>query len=65
ADEYDREVGTVVTMGHPARAVVDMSDEFDAVVVGSHGGSLADRLLVGNVASKIVRGSAVPVTVVR
>ncbi|GAA0529500.1 universal stress protein [Halorubrum ejinorense] len=65
AAESDREIETVVRVGHPARAVLNMTDDFDAVVVGSHGGSLADRLLVGNVAEKIVRRSAAPVTVVR
>lgn len=65
AAEFDSEIETVVRVGHPARAVLNMTDDFDAVVVGSHGGSLADRLLVGNVAEKIVRRSAAPVTVVR
>jgi nucleotide-binding universal stress UspA family protein len=65
AAEHDTAIETRVTVGHPARAVINMSDEFDVVVVGSHSGSLADRLLVGNIAEKIVRGSAVPVTVVR
>ncbi|CDK38319.1 universal stress protein [Halorubrum sp. AJ67] len=65
AAESDSEIETIVRVGHPARAVINMSDEFDAVVIGSHGGSLADRLLVGNVAEKIVRRSVAPVTVVR
>ena len=65
AAESDTEIKTVVKVGHPARAVINMSEEFDAVVIGSHGGSLADRLLVGNIAEKIVRRSAAPVTVVR
>jgi len=59
------EIKTDVMVGHPARAVVNASGEFDTVVIGSHSGSLADRLLVGNIAEKIVRGSAAPVTVVR
>ncbi|MFC6753910.1 universal stress protein [Halorubrum tibetense] len=65
AAEYDVEIETVVRIGHPARAVINMTEGFDAVVIGSHGGSLADRLLVGNIAEKIVRRSAAPVTVVR
>mgnify|MGYP005856897703 CR=1 FL=1 len=65
AAESDNEIKTVVKVGHPARAVINMTEEFDAVVIGSHGGSLADRLLVGNIAEKIVRRSAAPVTVVR
>ena len=69
AEEIAAEAGigikTDVTTGHPARAIVDMSSEFDTVIIGSHNGSLADRLLVGNIAEKIVRGSEVPVTVVK
>lgn len=65
AAESDSEIETVVRVGHPARAVLNMTTDFDTVVIGSHGGSLADRLLVGNIAEKIVRRSAAPVTVVR
>ncbi len=65
AAEAGIEIETDVTTGHPARAIVEMSDEYDTVVIGSHSGSLADRLLVGNIAEKIVRGSAAPVTVAR
>lgn len=65
AVEAGAEIGTEVVAGHPARSVIQMSDGFDVVVIGSHSGTLADRLLVGNVAEKIVRGSAAPVTVVR
>ena len=65
AAEYDREVRTEVMAGHPTRAILDRVEAFDTVVIGSHGGSLADRLLVGNVAEKVFRRSPVPVTVVR
>ena len=65
AAEHDIEIVTRVTVGHPARAIINMSDQFDTVVIGSHSGSLADRLLVGNIAEKIVRRSAAPVTVAR
>lgn len=65
AAEHGVEIETTVEFGHPARAVLNRAGEFDTVVVGSHGGSLADRLLVGNVAQKVFRRSPVPVTVVR
>jgi nucleotide-binding universal stress UspA family protein len=42
-----------------------VAEGYDTVVVGSHGGSLADRLFVGNVTEKVFRRSPVPVTVVR
>jgi nucleotide-binding universal stress UspA family protein len=65
AAEHGAEVDTVVEMGHPARAIVDLAGEFDVVVIGSHGGSLADRLFIGDVARRVFRRSPVPVTVVR
>ena len=65
AAEYDAGIETRVGTGHPARAILNRVEEFDTVVVGSHGGSISDRLLVGNVAEKVFRRSPVPVTVVR
>lgn len=65
ASEYDIEIGTSIETGHPVRVILDRADDFDTVVIGSHSGTLADRIFVGNVAEKIVRQSPVPVTVVR
>jgi len=63
AAEHDTEITTEVTTGHPARRILDRTEAFDAVVIGSHGGSLADRLLVGNVAERVFRRSPVPAPV--
>jgi nucleotide-binding universal stress UspA family protein len=65
AAEYGVELTTEVRMGDPSRAILNRADDFDAVVIGSHGGSLVDRLVVGNVAQKVFRRSPVPVTVAR
>lgn len=65
ASAADAEIRTDIGVGHPARQILDEAEDFDTVVIGSHGGTLADRILVGNVAEKIVRHSPVPVTVVR
>ncbi|MFB6196225.1 MAG: universal stress protein [Haloplanus sp.] len=65
AREYDADIDTDVAWGAPAKAIVDRAEEFDAVVIGSHGGTLAERLFVGNVAETVFRRSPVPVTVVR
>jgi nucleotide-binding universal stress UspA family protein len=65
ADEYDATIDTTVAVGHPARAVVDRAGEFDMVVIGTHGGSLSDRLFVGDVARRVFRRSPTPVTVIR
>lgn len=65
AADHDRSIGTRVGVGRPARAILKVAEDYDAVVMGSHGGSLSDRLLVGNVAERVFRNSPVPVTVVR
>jgi len=64
ATEYETDIETEVKVGNPARTILDRADDFDAIVIGSHSGGLMDRLFVGNVAEKVVRGSPVPVTVV-
>ncbi|WP_394295318.1 universal stress protein [Natrialba taiwanensis] len=48
-----------------AHAVFDRADDYETVVVGSHGGSVSEYLYVGNVAKKVVNRSSVPVVVVR
>ncbi len=65
AAEYDVEIDTEVRLGMPVRAILNRVDDFDLIVIGSHGGSVADRLFVGNVAQKVFRRSPVPVVVVR
>jgi nucleotide-binding universal stress UspA family protein len=65
ADEFDAAVETSVHVGHPVRAIVNRAEDYDVVVLGSHSGTLAERLFTGNVAEKVFRRSPVPVTVVR
>ena len=65
ADEYDTAIETIVEAGRPARQIIDHAEAFDVVVLGTHSGSLADRLFVGNVAKTVFQRSPVPVTVVR
>jgi nucleotide-binding universal stress UspA family protein len=65
AAEHGVELDTDVRLGHPIRAILNRAADFDAVVIGSHSGSVNDRLFVGNVAQKVFRRSPVPVIVVR
>lgn len=65
AAEYDTEIETKVAVGRPARSIVEKSEAFDTVVIGSHGGTIADRLFVGNVAKEVFRRAPIPVVVVR
>ena len=68
ADERDREIETIVGMGHPARNIVDRAEEYDTIVLGSHGedwSRATHRFLVGNVAETVSKRASVPVTIVR
>ena len=62
----DRIITTVLD-GHPAEEIDKYagSQDIDLVVIGSHGRKGLDRLLIGSVADKVVRGSKVPVLIVR
>lgn len=64
AGEYDTEISTDVEWGPPAKAIIKRAEYVDTVIIGSHGGTLAERLFVGNVAQTVFRRSPVPVTVV-
>jgi nucleotide-binding universal stress UspA family protein len=61
------EVTTTHAVGDPADEIVAGAEATgaDHVVLGSHGREGMSRLLLGSVAETVVRGSPVPVTVVR
>lgn len=68
ADDRDREIDTVVGIGHPARNIIDHGDDYDAIILGSHGEDwhrATRRFLVGNVAETVSKRSSVAVTIVR
>jgi nucleotide-binding universal stress UspA family protein len=53
--------------GEPAEEIVKLANETgcDLIVVGSHGRSGVERLLVGSVAEKVLRAAHRPVLIVR
>ncbi len=65
AAEADVDIETETAYGSPGKAIVKRAEDYDVVVMGSHGGSVSDRLFVGNAAERVFRRSPVPVTVVR
>jgi nucleotide-binding universal stress UspA family protein len=65
AAEHGVDVDTEVGIGSPGKVIVKHAENHDAVVIGSHGGSVRDTLFVGNVAGKVVKRAPCPVTVVR
>jgi nucleotide-binding universal stress UspA family protein len=65
ADENGVEADAEVVRGVPSREIVSRTeDDVDLVVMGTHGRTGLDRILVGSVAEKVVRTSEVPVMTV-
>lgn len=66
AEERGVAVETSVREGDPAAAVVDAVEDVgaDLVVMGTHGRSGVERILIGSVAERVVRTSPIPVTTV-
>ncbi len=62
----DRVVAEVLD-GHPAEELDRYAERHgvDLIVIGSHGRKGLDRLLIGSVADKVIRGAKVPVLVIR
>jgi len=60
-------VVTEVLDGHPAEELDTYAESHgvNLIVIGSHGRKGLDRLLIGSVADKIIRGARVPVLVIR
>ena len=67
AAERGVDVATAIVDGSPSREIIRYAEDndCDVVVMGTHGRGGIDRLLLGSVAEKVVRGSAVPVLTVR
>ena len=68
ADERDREINTIVGIGHPARNILDRAEDYDAIVLGAHGADwnrAVHRFLVGNVTETVSKRAPVPVVIVR
>lgn len=72
-NEVERRIGdevpleTTLIEGSPATEVVNYGTEHncDLIVMGTHGRSGVDRLLLGSVAERIVRTSPIPVLTIR
>jgi len=58
---------TTLTEGSPAQEILTYADEkdCDVIVMGTHGRSGVDRLLLGSVAERVVRSATVPVLTIR
>lgn len=62
----ESEVVTAVVRGQTAPAILEYADEHDInlIVLGTHGRTGLDRLVIGSIAERVVRESPVPVVTV-
>lgn len=65
ADDYEVGIETAIAIGDPATNVIEAAEDFDAVVIGAHSGTLSERLFGKDVTRTVFRRSSVPVTIVR
>ncbi|WP_122090310.1 universal stress protein [Halalkalicoccus subterraneus] len=67
AEREDVPIETGLIEGTPSKEIVRYATEqgCDLIVMGTHGRGGIDRLLLGSVAERVVRGSPVPVLTVR
>lgn len=65
--DIECDVRTVTEVGRPAQTILELaeSEGIDHIVMGSHGRTGVSRILLGSVTESVIRGSPVPVTVVR
>ncbi len=63
--EYDVEVDMKLAEGVPIKVILEMSKDYDIIVIGTLGRTGMSKLLMGSVAEKVVRASKCPVMVVR
>ena len=61
------EIKGILLEGHPSNEITDFAEKnkMDLIVMGTLGKTGFDKFLLGSVAEKVVRGSKVPVMVVR
>lgn len=64
-DRQGVKVKLEIAEGSPAKVIVDWSNEFDLIVMGSLGKTGMTRLLVGSIAEKVVRAAKCRVMVVK
>lgn len=64
-DQRPPEVLRTILPGGPASTLVEVSEDADMLVVGSHGRSGLSRLMLGSVAMACVNHAACPVVIIR
>lgn len=54
----------LISVGNPASAIIEAADDFDVIVMSSHGRSGFSRFFLGSVSDKVLRMAHIPVLIV-
>lgn len=54
----------IVMMGNAAQSIIDISEDFDYIIMSSHGRTGFSRFILGSVSEKVLRLSKIPVMIV-
>lgn len=54
----------VITMGNPAHSIIDASEDYDYIIMSTHGRTGFTRFLLGSVAEKVLRLAHIPVMII-
>tara|TARA_R100001143_G_scaffold58746_1_gene56813 strand:- start:21679 stop:22548 length:870 start_codon:yes stop_codon:yes gene_type:complete len=54
----------VIMMGNAAQSIIDISEDYDFIIMSSHGRTGFSRFLLGSVSEKVLRLSKIPVMIV-
>jgi len=65
AKENGVDVEVMVKEGAPVKVILDESNNYDVIVMGTLGRTGMSKLLMGSVAERVVRAASCPVLVVR
>jgi len=65
AEKEGMKIGSVHLRGHPANEIINVSKDFDLIVMGTHGNGGLKHLLIGSVAEKVARHACCPVLLIR
>lgn len=65
AQDLGVEIVTVLKHGNAPEVIVQSARDHDLIVMGTHGRSGLDRLLLGSVTQKVLQRSEIPVMVIR
>ncbi len=65
ADDMGIEMEKSLVHGHPDEEIVKESENFDLIVIGTHGRSGIAKLLIGSITERVVKYAKCPVMVIK